>query len=529
MPQNNIDFTKASLGIELGSTRIKSVLIDENCLPIASGSFLWENKLQNGFWTYSLDDVWNGIQQSYGELKQQVLTLYGATLTNISSIGVSAMMHGYLPFDSGDNLLVPFRTWRNTSAQKAADLLSKQFSFNIPCRWSIAHLYEAILENEDHIDKINFITTLAGYVHWKLTGKKVLGVGDASGMFPIESTINNYDPKIISSFDDMISHHNFSWNLSTILPKVLYAGENAGYLTDQGAKLLDIDGDLSSGIPLCPPEGDAGTGMVATNSTSKFTGNVSAGTSIFAMIVLDKQLSKSYPEIDMVTTPSGNPVAMVHCNNCSSDLDAWVNLMEEVSGIFGARPDKTTLYNTLYQKALFGDEDCGGILTYNYFSGEPITGLDEGRPLLVRTPNSKFNLANLMRSLIFSAISTLKMGMNILSDQENINVQRLIGHGGLFKTPEVGQRLMAAALDVPVTIMESAGEGGAWGISLLASYLTHKSEFKSLEDFLENKVFTQIDQTTLPPDEKDRNSFNIFMDRYIKGLDIEKTAVKTFD
>jgi len=512
------------LGIELGSTRIKSVLIDKNHAIIASGSHQWENALVDGSWTYSLDDVWSGLQLSLRNLSQNIKTQYNMELKSVSSIGISAMMHGYLAFDKHDNLLVPFRTWRNTTTATAATALTEEFQFNIPQRWSIAHLYQAILNEESHIKDVAFITTLAGYVHWKLTGEKVIGVGDASGVFPIDSN-SNYESIMVEKFNTLIASRNFEWSLQDLLPTIKNAGDKAGTLSPEGAKLLDPSGILQPGATLCPPEGDAGTGMVATNSVAERTGNISAGTSIFAMIVLEKALSKVYMEVDMVTTPAGKPVAMIHCNNCSSDIDAWIKLFEESLSVFGVNVDKNTLYETLYRKALEGDINCGGILTYNYYSGEPITGFDEGRPLLVRKPDAKFNLANVMRSLLFSAVGTLKIGMDIL-DGENVRLDQLLGHGGFFKTQGVGQRVMAAALGVPVTIMESAGEGGAWGIAILAAYAVQKAESETLESYLTEKVFVNEKGASMEPCPKDAQGFSEYMKAYVSGLAIERAAVE---
>jgi len=510
---------QAYLGIELGSTRIKSVLIDENHAILASGGHAWENSLVDGIWTYSLDEVWAGLQASYADLAANVKSQYGAELTAVKSIGISAMMHGYIAFDQKNNLLVPFRTWRNTTTEHAANALTEEFGFNIPQRWTIAHLYQAILNKESHVSDVSFVTTLAGYVHWKLTGQKVVGVGDASGIFPVDSNTCDYDAEMVEKFSKLTGI-----NLTDVFPKVLNAGEDAGVLTPEGAKLLDPSGKLSVGALLAPPEGDAGTGMVATNSVAERTGNISAGTSIFAMIVLEKALSKVHMEIDMVTTPTGKPVAMVHCNNCSSDIDAWVKLFEETLGEFGAAVDKNKLYETLYRKALEGEADCGGVLTYNYYSGEPITGLAEGRPLMVRKPDSVFSLANVMRSLLFSAIGTLKLGMEIL-DSENVQLDSLLGHGGFFKTKGVGQKLMAAALGVPVTVMESAGEGGAWGIAILAAYHAAKAEGETLEAYLA-KVFAGEEGSTIEPCSQDAEDFARFMQMYVRGLGVEKAAVE---
>lgn len=515
------------LGIELGSTRIKAVLIDEGHKPIASGEFGWENRYEDGVWTYHLDDVWNGIQESYRKLANEVREKYGEPLTHLAAIGFSAMMHGYLVFDEKGEQLVPFRTWRNTMTEQAAAELTERFRFNIPQRWSIAHLYQAILNGEAHLPAIRMMTTLAGYVHWKLTGRSVLGVGEASGVFPIDSAANDYDARMIASFDELVGEKGFQWKLSDILPRVLTAGEDAGVLTEQGARLLDPTGELQPGIPLCPPEGDAGTGMTATNSVAERTGNVSAGTSIFAMIVLEHTLSHVYPEIDMVTTPTGKPVAMVHCNNCTSDIDAWVRLFREMSESLGVKTELSALYETLYVKALEGDSDCGGLMAYNYYSGEPITRIDEGRPLFVRMPDSNFTLANFARTLILSALGTLKLGMDLLFEKEHVGLDQLLGHGGLFKTKEVGQRLMAAAVNTPVSVMETAGEGGAWGIALLAAYLVRKAPGQSLEDYLNNNVFAGNTGVRLEPRKEDVESFEKFMERYVRGLAVERAAAET--
>jgi sugar (pentulose or hexulose) kinase len=516
---------KTVLGIELGSTRIKAVLIGEDNTPIASGSHDWENKYINNIWTYSLEDVWTGVQDSYKKMAEEVRGKYGVTLQTIGAIGFSAMMHGYMVFNKAGELLVPFRTWRNTITEIASQELTKLFNYNIPQRWSIAHLYQAILNDEEHVSDIDFQTTLEGYIHWKLTGQKVIGIGEASGMFPIDINTNNYNAHMIQQFDELISSKNFSWKLIDIMPKVLLAGENAGTLTEEGAKLLDVTGQLKPGIPFCPPEGDAGTGMVATNSIAKRTGNVSAGTSVFAMIVLEKELSKVYEEIDLVTTPTGNLVAMVHCNNCTSDLNAWVGVFKEFAEAMGMEVDMNKLFGTLYNKALEGDSDCGGLLSYNYFSGEHITGFEEGRPLFVRTPESKFNLSNFMRVHLFTSLGALKTGLDILLNEEGVQLDEILGHGGLFKTKDVGQKIMAAAIDAPVSVMETAGEGGAWGIALLASYMLNKDKNEILDDYLSKKVFAGKIGTKVSPDAKDVEGFNEFMKRYTKGLAIERAAV----
>jgi len=523
--KNAIINGKTYLGIELGSTRIKSVLIGEDNAPIASGSHDWENSYVNNIWTYSIDDIWNGVQDSYRKMAEDVKQKYGVTLQTIGAIGFSAMMHGYMVFDKDGKLLVPFRTWRNNITEQASTALTELFNYPIPQRWSIAHLYQAILNNEEHISHISFMTTLAGYVHWMLTGKKVLGVGEASGVFPIDLETGDYNKRMIQQFNDLISSKNLPWKLDDILPGVLMAGENAGVLTEEGAKLLDVSGQLKAGIPLCPPEGDAGTGMVATNSVAVRTGNVSAGTSVFAMIVLEKELSKVYPEIDLVTTPTGKLVAMAHSNNCTSNLDSWVALFREALQAFGFDVPKPKVYDTLYELALQGDPDCGGLLAYGYLSGEHITHFEEGRPLFVRSSDSKFNLANFMRVNLFTCLGALKTGLDILLKNEGVKLDVMLGHGGYFKTKVVGQKIMAAAINAPVTVMETAGEGGAWGMALLASYMINKGENETLEDFLNNKVFKNMTGTTLEPDQKDVEGFNEFMKRYTKGLPIERAAV----
>lgn len=516
---------KAVLGIEFGSTRIKAVLIDENNAPIASGAHDWENQLVNGIWTYSLEAIWAGLQDSYAKMAEDVKNTYGVEVESLAAIGFSAMMHGYMPFNAEGELLVPFRTWRNTITEQASSELTELFQYHIPQRWSIAHLYQAILNGEEHVKDITFFTTLEGYIHWKLTGEKVLGIGEASGMFPIDIEAKDYNAAMIEKFDALVASRGYSWKLREILPKALLAGEAAGVLTGEGAKLLDPSGRLKAGIPLCPPEGDAGTGMAATNSVAKRTGNVSAGTSVFAMIVLEKELSKVYEEIDLVTTPSGNLVGMVHCNNCTSDLNAWVNVFKEFSEALGVKVDMNTLFGTLYNKALEGDADCGGLLAYNYFSGEHITGFEEGRPMFVRTPESKFNLANFMRVNLFTALGALKVGLDIMLKQEGVQVDKIFGHGGLFKTKGVGQKIMAAAMNAPVSLMETAGEGGAWGIALLASYMVNKEEGETLDAYLENKVFAGDTGSEMLPDAKDVEGFDIFIQRYKDGLPIERAAV----
>lgn len=524
--KNAIRSGRTVLGIEFGSTRIKAVLVDESHEPIAMGTHDWENRLENNIWTYSLDDIWNGLQGCYRSLAEDVKKKYGESLTSIGSIGFSGMMHGYMAFNQAGELLVPFRTWRNTMTEEACKELTPLFQFNIPQRWSIAHLYQAILSGEEHVKDITFFTTLAGYIHWKLTGEKVLGIGEASGMFPIDSEAKDFDGKMIAQFDELIAPKGFPWKLEDILPKVLCAGEKAGSLTPEGAKLLDPTGTLQPGSPMCPPEGDAGTGMVATNSVRVRTGNISAGTSIFSMVVTEKALEKVHEEIDMVTTPDGNPVAMVHCNNCTSDLNAWVNLFGEFADKFGMKLDKNDLYGVLYREALVADTDCGGLVAYNYFSGEPVTGLNEGRPMFVRMPDAKFTLANFMRSHLYSAMATLKIGNDILLKEEHVKVDSLMGHGGLFKTPVVGQQLMAAAFNSPVTVMDTASEGGAWGMAVLAAFMVEKAADETLPDYLSSRIFAGQTGSTIEPKSEDVAGFDAFVERYKSALPAEKAAVQ---
>ncbi|HEX2947449.1 MAG TPA: FGGY-family carbohydrate kinase [Clostridia bacterium] len=523
--KNAIVNGKTTVGIELGSTRIKTVLIGEDNAPIASGSHDWENSYVNNIWTYSLEDIWKGVQDSYRKMTEDVRQKYGVSVKTTGGIGFSAMMHGYMVFDKNGELLTPFRTWRNNITGQASEALTELFGYPIPQRWSIAHLYQAILNGEKHINDIAHITTLAGYIHWKLTGKKVLGVGEASGVFPIDLNTGNFYTRMIDQFNEKIASKKLSWRLEEILPEVLTAGEQAGKLTQEGAKLLDTTGELQSGIPLCPPEGDAGTGMVATNSVAARTGNVSAGTSVFAMIVLEKELSRVYPEIDLVTTPTGKLVAMVHSNNCTSDYDAWIGLFAEAVKAFGMDISKPKLYDTLLDMALKGDPDCGGLLSYGYISGEHITHFEEGRPMFVRSSNSKFNLANFMRVNLFTALGALKTGLDILLKKESVKVDEILGHGGFFKSREVGQKIMAAAVNVPVTVMDTAGEGGAWGIALLASYMVNRTGNETLEAYLERKVFSGMQRSSVSPDPKDAAGFDEFLKRYTKGLAIERAAV----
>ena len=518
---------KTALGIEFGSTRIKAVLIGADNAPIASGDHEWGNRYDNGVWTYTLEDIWTGLQDAYTKMAADVKEKYDITLTRVGAIGFSAMMHGYMAFDKAGNLLVPFRTWRNNITEEASEKLTDLFGFHIPQRWTIAHLYQAILNGEPHVADIDYVTTLAGYIQWKMTGERVVGVGEASGIFPIDSETNTYFADMIAKFDEAVADKAYSWKALDVLPHVLNAGDNAGVLTKEGAALLDMSGNLEAGIPLCPPEGDAGTGMAATNSVRVRTGNVSAGTSVFAMIVLEKNLSKVYPEIDMVTTPSGHPVAMVHCQNCTSDLNAWVNLFREFAQTFGMEISTNDLFGKLYNKALEGDADCGGLLAYNYFSGEHVTGFNEGRPVFARTPDAKFNLANFMRVNLFTSLGALKVGLDILMKEEHVQVDQILGHGGLFKTKGVGQKILAGSIDAPVSVMETAGEGGAWGIALLASYMINKEENETLEDYLDAKVFAGNAGTKMDPDPADVAGFEVFTERYKKGLPIERAAVES--
>lgn len=524
--KQTIEAGKAIAGIELGSTRIKTVLIDEDHVPIASGSYDWENKLDGHIWTYSLEDIWKGLQGSYQDMVRDVKEKYGAEVKKLAAIGFSAMMHGYMAFDSQDQLLVPFRTWRNTITGQAADELTKLFQYNIPQRWSIAHLYQAILNGEEHVKDVAYFTTLSGYIHWQLTGQRVLGIGDASGMFPINIQDKDFDSGMIEKFDELVKDKGYPWKLRQIMPRVLTAGEDAGVLTEEGAKRLDPSGALEAGIPVCPPEGDAGTGMAATNSVAVRTGNVSAGTSVFAMIVLEKELSKVHTEIDMVTTPSGSLVAMAHANNCTSDLNAWVSIFREFSEAMGMKVDMNQLFGTLYNKALEGNPDCGGLLSYGYYSGENIIPVDEGRPVFVRTPESRFNLANFMRTHLYAALGALKIGMDILVKEEKIQIDKILGHGGLFKTPGVGQRIMAAAMQAPVSVMETAGEGGAWGIALLAAYEVLREEDETLESYLADKVFAGNEGVRMEPDAGDVVGFEKFIERFKNGLSIEQEAIR---
>ena len=508
------------LGIELGSTRIKAVLIDEKHVPIAQGDYEWENQLVEGIWTYAMEDVHKGLRACFAGLKADVKARFGVELTTVGAMGVSAMMHGYLPFDKEGRQLAEFRTWRNTITGPAAAKLTDLFGFNIPQRWSIAHLYQAILNGEEHVKDIAYLTTLAGYIHWQLTGEKVMGVGEASGMFPIDSAKLDYDETMVRKFNTLTGI-----DLHEILPKVLCAGESGGTLTEAGARFLDPGGTLRPGIPVAPCEGDAGTGMAATNSVRVRTGNVSAGTSDFAMIVTDKPLGV-HREIDMVTTPDGAPVAMVHCNNCTSDINAWVGLLGEFARAIGADVDRGELFTMLFNKALEGESDCGGLLSFNYFSGEGVTDLDEGRPLFLRTPDARLTLANFMRTHLLSALATLKIGLDILTGAEQVPIDRIFGHGGFFKTPGVGQRLLSAAVGAPVSVMETAGEGGPYGMALLAAYMLRRENGQTLADYLDHKVFAGAKTSTITASAEDAAGFAAFLERYKKALPVERLATE---
>lgn len=520
-----INSGEAFLGIELGSTRIKAVLTAPDSSPIASGGFNWENSLLDDIWTYPLEEVISGVQASYSDLKKNVQKDYGISLTRIKAAGISAMMHGYLVFNKNNELLVPFRTWRNNITADASEELTRLFNYPIPQRWSIAHLYQAILNGENHTDKIAHITTLAGWMHQQLTGKNVLGIGDASGMFPIDTAAKNYNTAMLEIFDKQTAKRGINWQISNILPDVLPAGTSGGSLTEAGARLLDPDGDLQPGTSFCPPEGDAGTGMVATNSVRVRTGNVSAGTSVFAMIVLEKELSKAHPEIDLVTTPDGSLVGMAHSNNCSTEYSAWVDLFGEAARELGAEVSTDELYDRMMKLALTGDTDCGGLLAYGYHSGEHITGFTEGRPLLVRKSEAAFTPANIIRAQLFTSLCALRTGLNILTEEEKVVVEEIKGHGGFFKTAGVGERIMAAATNTAVSVLSTAGEGGAWGIAILAAFSEREDKSVTLPDYLDS-IFNSGDSTAVQPDPKDVEGFQQFFKRYHRGLAIEKAAVE---
>lgn len=525
-PKETIQSGQAILGIEFGSTRIKAVLIDQYNKPIAQGDHEWENQLIDGLWTYSTEAVWQGLQDCYSKMRADVRARYDVEIETLAAIGISAMMHGYMAFDARGDILVPFRTWRNTNTGAAAAKLSELFVYNIPLRWSISHLYQCILDGEKHVGDIDFLTTLAGYAHWQLTGQKVLGIGDASGMIPVDPTTKDYNQTMVDKFDALVADKHYPWRLRTILPKVLTAGQPAGVLTADGAKKLDVSGHLKAGIPLCPPEGDAGTGMTATNAVKQRTGNVSAGTSSFSMIVLEKDLTKPYEVIDMVTTPDGSLVAMVHCNNCTSELNAWVGLFKEYQQLLGIPIDMNEIFGKLYNHAMTGAADCGGLVSFNFISGEPVAGLTDGRPLFVRSANDKFNLANFMRANLYASVAVLKLGNDILFKEEKIKVDRITGHGGLFKTKGVGQRVLAAAINSPISVMETAGEGGAWGIALLASYLVNNAQQLSLADWLDKSVFAGDTGIEVVPTAEDVEGFNAYIENYKRALAIEKAAVE---
>ncbi len=519
-----IERGEAALGIEFGSTRIKAVLIDRKGTVLAVGFHDWENSLIDGIWTYPLEEIHAGLRDCYSSLRKAVEEKYGITLKKLGAMGISAMMHGYMAFDQEGTLLTPFQTWRNSNTEKAADALTELFDFNIPLRWTIAHLYQCILDEEAHVPQLSFVTTLDSYIHWRLTGERVTGIGDAAGIFPIDSEAHDYDGVMLSKFDKLIEG-KYSWKTREILPKVLSAGEAAGVLTAEGAAFLDESGNLEPGIPLCPPEGDAGTGMVATNSVAPRTGNVSAGTSTFAMLVLEKGLSKLYREIDMVTTPDGYPVAMSHANNGTSDLNAWVNIFKEFTELFGIQADMGDLFGKLYRNSLTGDPDCGGVLPYGYFSGEGITHLNEGRPMLIRMPDSRFTLANFMRANLYSSLGAVKLGLDILLKEEKVKVEKIMGHGGLFKTKGVAQRYLAAAVNAPVTVMDTASEGGPWGEALLAAYMLD-GKGRSLPEYLNEEIFANQSGSTIAPTEEDVAGFEAFMARYKAGIPAERAAVE---
>ncbi len=517
---------RTALGIELGSTRIKAVLIGADHAPIAVGSHAWENQFVDRLWTYSLDAVWSGLQQCYAALAAEVQQRYDVDLTAVGALGVSAMMHGYLAFDADGELLTPFRTWRNTNTGEAAERLSAEFGHNIPHRWSVAHLYQAILNGEDHVPRVAQLTTLAGYVHWQLTGEKLLGIGDASGMFPIDIASGSYNATMLQRFDELAADAGVKMRLADLLPVIKVAGDRAGELTERGAAALDKAGRLRPGVPMCPPEGDAGTGMVATNSVAPRTGNVSAGTSIFAMTVLERQLSRVHRELDLVTTPAGDLVAMVHCNNGASELSAWVGLFAEFAAALGAETNTSTIFETLFRLALDGAPDCGGLMAYNYLSGEPITGLDEGRPLFLRSPDGTFDLATFMRTHLFASLATLRIGMDVLQKDERVRLDRMFAHGGLFKTTGVAQRFLAAAIDTPVSVGDIAAEGGAWGIAVLAAFPASRTDGRNLADFLNTEVFADTALDTVDPDPNDVAGFEAFIQQYMATLPVERAAVE---
>ena len=515
---------RTALGIEFGSTRIKAVLVDEANQPIAIGTHDWENSYVDGHWTYGEDEIWAGLASCYASLKADVRERYGVTLTKLGALGISGMMHGYLPFDAEGNLLVPFRTWRDTTTTKAAHELTELLNFHTPERWSISHIYQAVLDKEPHVPSIDHFTTLAGFVHWRLTGEKVLSIGEASGMFPIDPATRSYDAAMIEKFDARVAEHGVAWKVEDLLPAILVAGEQAGTLTAEGAKLLDAEGDLEPGCPVCPPEGDAGTGMIATNSVAPRTGNVSAGTSVFSMVVLEHALAdQTVPEIDLVTTPVGDAVAMVHCNNCTSDINEWVDLLCEFAETMGAKLDKGEVFTKLFELALTGDKAGGGLASIPFVSGETVMGITTGFPLLLRAQNSELNLANLMRTNIMAAFGALAVGNEALR-RENVKIDKLYGHGGIFKTPKVAQSLLAAALQAPVTVMDTASEGGAWGQAVAANYMLNRAEGETLPEYLNSKVFGEVGATTIEPDEADVAGYQQFLELFVKANEAEKAA-----
>ncbi|MBX9244593.1 ATPase [Actinotalea ferrariae] len=512
-----------SLGIELGSTRIKACLVGPDGEVLATGSHDWENQFVDRMWTYALDDVWSGLQGCVAALRDDAERRHGVRPSTVGALGVSAMMHGYLAFDADGELLVPFRTWRNTTTERAATELTEVLGYNIPLRWSVAHLYQAILDDEPHVPRIAHLTTLAGYVHWRLTGRTVLGVGDASGMFPIDPATRRYDADMLARFDELVGARRPGLRLEPLLPEVLVAGQEAGSLTEEGAALLDPTGTLRAGVPLCPPEGDAGTGMVATNAVARRTGNVSVGTSIFAMVVLEKPLERVHHELDVVTTPAGDLVAMVHCNNGASELGAWAEVFGRFAAVLGHPAEPDAVFSALLGESLHGDADGGGLLAYNYLSGEPITGMAEGRPLIVRTPGSRLTLANVVRTQVYGAFATLSLGMRVLAG-EGVEIDTLFAHGGMFRTAGVAQRLLAAAVGAPVAVARTASEGGPWGMAVLAGYL--RAADQDLGEYLDTHVFADATVDVAEPDPADVEGFTAFLERYVEGLAIERAATE---
>lgn len=527
--KHEIEIGDTALGMEFGSTRIKAILLNREHQILAAGTYEWENRLVNGIWSYSLEEIKKGMQGCYLDLKSNIQEKYNLTLHRIGAMGISAMQHGYMVFDRDNHLLVPFRTWRNTITGVASKELTELFEFPIPQRWSIAHLYQAMLNHEEHVKDIYSLTTLAVYVHWQLTGNRVAGLNEASGMFPVDSDTLQYDSTMEEIFDKLAHDAGYQWDIEQLLPDIIPVGELAGELTEAGARLLDPAGDLQPGVPFCPPEGDGATGMISTNSIRPGTGNLSAGTSAFAMLVLKEKLSRVHSEIDQVVTPEGYQVGMVHCNNCTSDLNAWIQIFRECLQLYNIQIDTDDLYRVLYQSALEGDTDCGGLMAYNHFSGEHILGITEGRPMLIRTPDSRFNISNFMRVNLYSAVAAVKIGMDILLKEEHVQVDEIIGHGGFFKTKEVTQKIVADMLQVPITVLETAGEGGAWGMAILASYMVYKKEQEKLSDYLENSVFTGQKGTTVYPEKQLEAQIEEFMDYYKRGLKVEKAVLSLLE